>query len=67
MRKEIGKYFLMKEASIREPDIYLGGKVRKVELDIGEIYWAFSSLQYVQEACKKVHNHLKLRNGDNTL
>ena len=50
VRKEIGKYFLMKEASIEEPDVYLGGKVRKVELDTGEVCWAFSSSQYVQEA-----------------
>ena len=61
VRNEIGKYFLMKEASIGEPDVYLGGKVRKVELDTGEVCWAFSSSQYVQEACKNVRNHLKLR------
>ena len=34
---EIGKYFLVKEASIGEPDSYLGGKFRKVELAIGEM------------------------------
>ena len=27
VRKEIGKYFLMKEASVGEPDVYLGGNV----------------------------------------
>ena len=37
VKKEIGKYFLMKEASIGEPDVYLGGKVRKVELYTGEV------------------------------
>ena len=57
----------MKEASIGEPDVYLGGKVRKVELDTGEVCWAFSSSQYVQEACKNIRNHLKLRNKDNKL
>ena len=57
----------MKGASIGEPDIYLGGKVRKVELDTGEVCWVFSSSQYVQEACKNVRNHLKLRNGENKL
>ena len=57
----------MKEASIGEPDVYLGGKVRKVELDTGEVCWAFSSSQYVQEACKNVRNHLKLRNGEHKL
>ena len=67
VRKEIGKYFLIKEASIEEPDVYLGGKVRKVKLDIGEVCLAFSSSQYVQEACKNVRNHLKLRNGEHKL
>ena len=67
VRKEIGRYFLMKEASIGEPDVYLSGKVRRVELDTGEVCWAFSSSQYVQEACKNIYNHLKLRNGDNKL
>ena len=57
----------MKEASIGEPDVYLGGKVRKVELDTGEVCWAFSSSQYVQEAYKNVRNHLKLRNKDDKL
>ena len=33
VRNEIGKYFLMKEASIGEPDVYLGGKIRKFKLD----------------------------------
>ena len=37
VRDEIGKYFLMKEASIGEPDVYLGGKVRKVEFESGEM------------------------------
>ena len=50
----------MKKASIGEPDVCLGGKVR-------DICWAFSSSQYVQEACKNVCNHLKLRNKDNKL
>ena len=31
VRDEMGNNFLMKEASIGEPDVYLGGKVQKVE------------------------------------
>ena len=44
--------------------MYLGGKVRKTEMETGEICWAFKSSQYVQEACKNVCNHLKERNGE---
>ena len=47
VREEIRKYFLMKEASIGEPEVYLGGKVRKVELETRKLCWAFRSSQYV--------------------
>ena len=61
IRNEIGNYFKVKEASIGEPDIYLGGKVRKVELETGVERWAFSSSQYVQEACRNVRQCLEQR------
>ena len=67
VRDEIGKYFLMKDASIGEPDVYLGGKVGKVESETGELCWAFSLSQYVQEACRNVGEYLKQRNGDDKL
>ena len=67
IREEIGKYFLMKEASIGPPDIYLGGKVSQVELETGETCWLFSSSQYVQEACRNVRKYLKDRYKDNTV
>ena len=54
IRNEIGKYFKLKKASIGEPDIYLGGKVQKVELNSGAECWAFGSLQYIQEVCRNV-------------
>ena len=57
----------MKEASIGEPDVYLGGKVRKVELETGELCWAFSLSQYVQEACQNIGVYLKQRNGNENL
>ena len=57
----------MKEALIGVSDVYLGGKVRKVELDTGERCWAFSLSQYVQEACQNVRIYLKQRNGDDKL
>ena len=59
IRDQIGKYFVVKEESIGELDHYLGGKVRKVELENGARCLAFSSLQYVQEACRNVIKHLE--------
>jgi hypothetical protein len=59
IRNEIGKYFTLKESSIGPPDIYLGGKVRKVNLANGSTAWSFSSSQYVQAAVNNVEEHLK--------
>ena len=52
----------MKEEPIADPNIYLGGKVRKHEYqtkDRIKKFWSFSSSQYVQNACSNVLKHLK--------
>jgi hypothetical protein len=59
LRNEIGRYFELKEESIGEPKIYLGGKVRKVMLENGTQAWSFSSSQYVQAAVENVEKHLQ--------
>ena len=59
LRNEIGKYFELKEQSIGHPKIYLGGSVRKVELEGGVEAWAFSSSQYVRAAVKNVEDRLR--------
>ena len=41
--KEIGKYFRIKDSSIRPPSIYLGNDVSKVTLENGFEAWYFSS------------------------
>jgi hypothetical protein len=64
LRKDIGRYFALKEESIGPPKIYLGGSVRKVTLDNGVECWAFSSSQYVQAAVKNVEDYLSKRNDD---
>ena len=58
LRDEIGRYFELKEESIGPPDIYLGGKVRKVTLDNGQEAWSFSSSQYVRTAVRNVEEYL---------
>jgi hypothetical protein len=47
LQNELGRYFILKEKSIRPPKIYLGGNVQKVVLDNGVECWAFGSSQYV--------------------
>jgi hypothetical protein len=41
LRRELGRYFTMKEESIGLPEVYLGGHARKVKLDNGVECWAF--------------------------
>jgi hypothetical protein len=58
---ELGKYFDLKEESIGEPNLYLGGHLRKVELPDGRKAWGFSSSQYVQRAVKNVEEYIGKR------
>ena len=62
LREGIGKYFELKEESIGPPKIYLGGHMRKVQLDNGVQAWAFSSSKYVSEAVNNVESYLERRN-----
>ena len=52
MLREVGK------SSVGPPDIYLGGKMRAVELENGSRAWSFGSSQYVQAAVKNVESYL---------
>ena len=61
LRKEIGKYFELKEESIGHPLLYLGGHVCQVKLDNGVDAWSFSSSQYVQTAVKNIEEWLLKR------
>ena len=58
LKKEIGRYFDLKETSIGPPSLYLDGHLRQVQIDDGTMAWAFSSTQYVQAVVKNVENHL---------
>ena len=58
LRNELGRYFELKQESIGPPKIYLGGHVRKVQLENGVEAWAFSSSQYVQAAVKNVDEYV---------
>ncbi len=47
LRRDLGRYFELKEESIGPPKIYLGGGIRKIELDNGVQAWALSFSKYV--------------------
>ena len=63
LQEGIGKYFELKEESIGPPKIYLGGHLRKVDLENGAKAWAFSSSQYVRAAVDNVETYLGQRGG----
>jgi hypothetical protein len=57
---------MLKEESIGPPKIYLGGHVRRVQLNNGVECWAFSSSQqYVQAAVKNVEEYLSKQDDVN--
>ena len=58
IRSEIGKYFTVKEESIRIPKVYLGGKLSEVVLSNGARAFTFSSSKYVQGAVSNVEAYL---------
>ena len=62
LRKEIGRYFTLKEESIGPPSQYLGGKLSQVQLANGTECWGFSSTQYVQAAVSNVEEYLAKKN-----
>ena len=57
------KYFRMKPGSLDEPNIYLGTRVKLIELPNGVMEWSLSPSKYVQEAVKNLvtYVHDKLR------
>ena len=59
LRNELGRYFHLKEKSIGPPTVYLGGRVRKVQLENEVWAWSFSSSQYVQSAIKNVEEYVE--------
>ena len=59
LHKEIGKDWVLKEASIGPPSKYLGGKLREVTVTSGVKCWAFGSSQYVHSAVNNAIDHLK--------
>ena len=59
--KKLDHYFKMKDGSIGDPHIYLGGKVSEVNIDDhGELVctWSLSPTKYVQAAIKNVEEYL---------
>ena len=64
LRKDLGRYFELKEKSIGRPKMYLGGSTRQVELENGVRDWALGSSQYVNSDVKNVDAYVSKQSGD---
>ena len=55
---QLNEFFQMKIGSIGDPDIYLGAKLRKVQLPNGVHAWSMSASKYVQENINNAEEYL---------
>ena len=55
----IDKFMKLKEISVGDPDIYLGAKLKKVQMDNDAWCWSISPSKYFQEAVRNCQNYLK--------
>ena len=55
----IDKLMKLKESSVVDPDIYLGAKLKKVQMDNDVWCWSISPSKYVQEAVRDYQKYLK--------
>jgi hypothetical protein len=62
----IGEYFKVKPRSDKEPDIYLGANVKKVQMPDGRKVWATSPHDYVKNAIKTVEGLLAEGSSQNS-
>ena len=54
----IGEYYKVKPGSDKEPDIYLGANVEKVQMPDGREVWATSPCDYIKNAIKTIEGLL---------
>jgi hypothetical protein len=59
----IGECYELKPESVKEPDIYLGANMEKVQLPNGKTEWAMSPKNYIKNAIKVVETML-VEDGD---
>ena len=60
MFHSIGELFKLKKESVKEPDLYLGADIEKVQLpsEPGKTRWAMSSTNYTKKAIEEVEREL---------
>jgi hypothetical protein len=59
--ESIGEFYKVKPGSDKEPEIYLGANVDKVQMPDGREVWASSPRDYVKNAIKTVEGLFEAR------
>ena len=57
--ERIDNFMKLKESFVGDPDIYLGAKLNKVQMDNDVWCWSIIPSKYVQEAVRICQNYLK--------
>ena len=57
--KVIDKFMKLKEGYVGDPYIYLGAKLKKIQMPKGVWCWSLSPSRYIQEAVRNCKKHLK--------
>jgi hypothetical protein len=65
--RDINYFFKMKKGSIGSPDMYLGPKLRSIQLPNGVWTWSASPAKYVQDAVRQVKEYLDKNYDGRTL
>ena len=55
----IGNFMKLKESSVGDPDIYLGAKLKKLQMDNDFWCWSISPYKYAQEVVRNCQKYLK--------
>ena len=58
--EDINRFMLLKPDSVGDPDIYLGAKLKLVQLENNVWCWTLSPSKYIQESVRNCENHLKI-------
>ena len=62
--ERIDKFMKLKESSFGDPDIYLGAKLKKLQMDNDVWCWSIIPSKYVQEAVHNCQKYLKEKFSD---
>jgi hypothetical protein len=56
---KLDKYFTLKPSSVGNPSMYLGAKLKLMQMSNGVYVWGMSPAKYIKEAVSNCEKHLK--------